>query len=111
MTAQGLRYDLPQALRIVWLVIGTISGIVVVAPFFLSPSFLFNLFPICAAKAAGSSCLLCGMTTAFVSIGQHDWQGASSANPGSIALFGALLLNFLAVATYTMMRVIRHANT
>ena len=111
MTSQGLRRDLPQALRIVWLILGALSGVLVLAPYLLPPDLLFGIFPICAAKAAGSSCMLCGMTTAFASIGHFDWAGAYSANQGSIPLYGVLLMNFACAVAYTMMRVIRHANS
>jgi hypothetical protein len=108
--AGSLRQEFPRALRIVWLVLGLVSGVLVVAPHVLSPEFLFEIFPICAAKAAGSTCVFCGMTTAFVSIGRHDWAGAQAANAGAIPLYGLLLMNFIGAGTYTMMRVIRHAN-
>jgi hypothetical protein len=110
MNSRGLREDLPQALRIVWLILGALSGVIVVAPFLFSSEILFHVFPICAAKAAGSSCVLCGMTTAFVSIGHGDWARAYAENAGAPTLFAALLFNFVGAAMYTMMRVIRHAN-
>ena len=106
----GLRHDLPKALRIVWLILGTVSGLLVLAPFFLPAQTLFSVFPVCAAKAAGSSCFLCGMTTAFVSIGRSDWAGALAANSGAIPLYIGLIVNFVAATAYTMMRVKRHAN-
>ena len=111
MTREGLRHDVQQALRIVWLVIAAFSGIIVLAPFLLSSESLSGIFPICAAKAAGSSCMLCGMTTAFVSIGQQDWARAYEANAGAIPLYAVLLANFVGAAMYTMMRVLRHAHT
>jgi hypothetical protein len=111
MTDPGLRRDVPQALRIVWLILGAISGALVIAPFVLPSQLLFGVFPICAAKAAGSSCFFCGMTTAFVEIGRGDWAGAYHANAGALPLFGALLVNFAGSCTYTIMRVLPHANT
>ena len=110
MPANGLRRDFPHALRYVWLVLGSLSGLAVVAPLVFPPDFLFGLFPICQARAAGGKCVFCGMTTAFVRIGQGDLMGAQSANSGSLLLYLGLALNFTAAAAYTMMRVIRHAN-
>ena len=74
---------------------------------------LFGIFPVCAAKAAGGQCLLCGMTTAFVHIGSRTiWTAARQANGGSLFFYTALTLNFVAVLlAYTMMRVFRHANS
>ena len=111
MWGDGFRHDLLTATRIVWIILGAISGIAVLAPFLLGPETLFSLFPVCQAKTAGRSCILCGMTTAFVSIGRGDLQGARFANGGSITVYIVLLVNFLAVLAYTIMRVKRHADS
>ena len=110
MPADKLRHDFRRALRYVWLILGCISGLVLIAPLVLPSDFLFALFPICPAKAAGGKCFFCGMTTAFVRIGQGDLMGAKSSNSGSLPLYLGLVLNFTAATAYTMMRVIRHAN-
>ena len=106
----ALRHDLPRALRIVWLIVAAVGGLAAIAPFLFSDSFLFGVFPVCAAKTAGSECILCGMTTAFVRIGAGDVAGAQAANGGALTVYFGLVLNFAAAAAYTMMRVIRHAN-
>lgn len=110
MIDRGLRQDLPQAVLMVWLILGALSGLLVVAPLLVPASLLFRAFPICSAKAAGSACAFCGMTTAFVSIGRGDMAGASEANAGAIPLYAALLVNFATAAAYTIVRVKRHAN-
>jgi hypothetical protein len=111
MTGRGFRHDLPYALRMVWLILSIVSCLAVLAPLFLPPSSLFRIFPMCQAKLAGSSCILCGMTTAFVSIGQGDFAAAQRANPASLPLYFTLVLNFVMGITYTMMRVKRHASS
>lgn len=111
MTERGFRGDLSYALRIVWLILSIVSGLAVLSPLFLSPSFVFRLFPVCQAKLTGSSCVLCGMTTAFVSIGQGDFAAAQTANPASLTLYFTLLLNFMMGTAYTIMRVKRHASS
>lgn len=110
MRRDGFYRDLAQSFRIVWLVTAAVSGLAVLAPLFLPANFLLHLFPVCAAKAAGSSCAFCGMTMAFVQIGHGDWPGARSANSGSLLLYAALAANFLAAAAYAIMRTTRHAN-
>jgi hypothetical protein len=110
MPDESFRDQFSRALRIVWLIVGFVSGLAVVSPFFAPAESLFSIFPICAAKAAGGQCLLCGMTTAFVNIGTGDLSAARQANGGSVYLYSALALNFVAALAYTMMRVIRHAN-
>ena len=110
MPADGLRQDFQDALRYVWLILGCVSAFAVIAPLVFPSETLSNVFPVCQAKAAGGQCLFCGMTTAFVRIGQGDLTGARSANSGPYGLYLGLALNFMACAAYTMMRVIRHAN-
>jgi hypothetical protein len=110
MTDGGLRRDLPRALVLVWLVLGAVTGLTALAPLVLPSSFLLGLFPSCPSKAAGFECTLCGMTTAFVLIGTGDYAGALRAHGGSVAVYGAFVLNFCAAAAYTMMRAKRHAN-
>jgi hypothetical protein len=109
MASDSLTEDISQALRIVWLILGAVCGLVVLAPLLLPADLLLGSFPVCGAKAAGGQCFLCGMTTAFVRIGAGDVSGAMAANSGSIILYSALGLNFAAVLAYTMFRVIRHA--
>jgi hypothetical protein len=110
MPADRQSTDLQRALRYVWLILACISGLALIAPLTFSSDFLFGLFPVCQAKAAGGECFFCGMTTAFVRIGQGDLTGAQSANRGALPLYFGLAVNFTAAAAYTMMRVIRHAN-
>lgn len=107
---EDLRHDVRVAASVVWLILAAVSGLVVAAPFLLPSTFLLNLFPACQAKTAGGSCILCGMTTAFVSIGEGDLVTAQLANRGAIAVYLALVTNFLATVAYTIVRVTRHAN-
>jgi hypothetical protein len=110
MPDERFRDQFSRAVRIVWLIIGFVSGLAVISPFVFPAESLFSIFPVCAAKAAGGQCVLCGMTTAFVHIGTGDLSAARQANGGSLFLYSALALNFVAALAYTMMRVIRHAN-
>lgn len=111
MPDEGFRETLTRAIVIVWLVVGLFSGLLVAAPLVASSNSLQDVFPVCAAKAAGGQCALCGMTTAFIHIGEGDWNSALRANGGSLALYSALTLNFGLAFAYTMWRVIRHANS
>jgi Protein of unknown function (DUF2752) len=111
MAPDQLSRDISKALQIVWLIVGAACGIVIIAPLILPADLLYGWFPVCATKRSGGRCILCGMTTAFVRIGAGNWSGALSANSGSIALYAGMALNFVAVAAYTMFRVIRHANS
>jgi hypothetical protein len=110
MAFDGLRQDLRQAFKIVWLIVAGVCGLVVLVPFLLPSQLMSGWFPVCAAKAAGGQCSFCGMTTAFMRIGEGDLPGAAAANAGSILLFTGMALNFAAGVAYTMLRVLRHAN-
>jgi hypothetical protein len=110
MPDESFRDQFRRALRIVWLIIGFVSALAVIFPFVFAAELLFSIFPVCAAKAAGGQCLLCGMTTAFAHIGTGNLSAARQANGGSLFVYSALTLNSVAALAYTMMRVIRHAN-
>ena len=107
MPADGLRHDTQLSLRYAWLILGGLSGLAVISPLLLSSEFLFHLLPVCQAKAAGGQCVFCGMTTAFVRIGQGEFASAQSANSGALPLYIGFTLNFVASLAYTMMRVIQ----
>ncbi len=111
MIAPGLRRDLAQALRLVWLVVGVITGALAAAPFVLPSQWMLGLFPACPAKLAGSECVLCGMTTAFVQLGSLDWAAAAASHRWSILLYLCFVLNFCGALAYTIVRAKRHANT
>lgn len=111
MASSTLRADLQKALHIVWLILAGLCGLAVMLPVVFPAEVLAPQFPVCAAKAAGGSCILCGMTTAFLKIGEGDLAGASVAHGGSIFLYTAMALNFGIAVAYTMLRVFRHANT
>jgi hypothetical protein len=82
-----------------------------VTPFVLPPGVLSALAPECRAKAAGGSCALCGMTTAFLHIGSGDVERARSAHAGSLALWILFVMNFIAAAAYLTVALMRkHRN-
>jgi hypothetical protein len=107
----NLRSDLKPALTGAWLVISAALAIVVVIPFvipFVIPAeLLYALIPECEAKRRGSSCVLCGMTTAFILISRGDLSGAQASNSGSVALWCAFALNFATALAYSFMALLR----
>lgn len=106
----SLRADLKPAFRSTWLTVSVLMAIVAAAPFVARAEFLGSLFPPCPAKARGSSCLLCGMTTAWSFIGRGDFSSAVQANAGSVPLWTGSVLNFVVAVAYsiTMLRRRRH---
>jgi hypothetical protein len=74
-----------------------------VVPFVVPAQALFNIAPVCEAKKRGSSCVLCGMTTAYVAIGTADFAGADTANAGALPLWSASVVNFQAAVAYLVM--------
>jgi hypothetical protein len=76
----------------------------VVAP----PDAITAVAPQCVRKARlGSECPGCGLTTAFVRIGEADWDGAAQANAAGIPLFGAFVLNSMLAAGWCVRRIRR----
>jgi hypothetical protein len=49
------------------------------------------LWPVCAAKRAGGSCGLCGMTHAFIAISHGRLDEARRVNPNSVPLYAGFL--------------------
>jgi hypothetical protein len=79
-----------------WLILTLLSVPVVVAPFVLPGEAISRWAPVCERKAkSGQECLLCGMTTAFLLIGEGECQEASHHNRASLPLFFVLLGNQL----------------
>lgn len=103
--------DLRKAVKVVWLILSVVGMLAVVAPVVLPEQAVLGLFPVCSAKARGSSCVLCGMTTAFVRLAHGDWRGAVDANPGAPALYVTFALNFLAAAAYSLTRTFGEQRT
>lgn len=84
------------ALVISWLILTLLSVPVVVAPFVLPAKTISGWTPVCERKAkTGQECLLCGMTRAFLLLGEGRFQDASHHNRASVPLFFLLLGNQL----------------
>jgi len=84
------------AFVIAWLILALLSIPVVAAPFVLPSQTISRWTPVCERKAkSGEECLLCGMTRAFLLIGEGRLQEASLRNHASVPLFLVLLGNQL----------------
>lgn len=103
----SLRSDIGPALTGVWLVVSAVLCAAAIAPFALPPGALYSTFDQCAAQARGSSCPLCGMTTAYIRIARADFTGAMDSNPGSVPLWTASLVNFPAAVAYSLAKLRR----
>lgn len=88
------------ALTLSWVVLSAVLFVTAVAPFFTPADWLFRVSPVCEAKRRGSSCVLCGMTTAYVAIGRIDFEAAQVANAGATPLWAASLVNFSGAVAY-----------
>jgi hypothetical protein len=85
--------QLKTALAAAWLVVSAALLPVLVAPFVLPADTIFELAPICEARAQGGECAFCGMTHAFVMIGHGLPDEAWAENGASLPLFSVLLWN------------------
>jgi hypothetical protein len=99
-----LARDIKIAIVWTWLIVSGMLVIAAVAPFLFPADLLAGLAPVCEARKAGGSCILCGMTTAFLRIGSGDWAGALAAHRGSAVLWTTFLLNFVVAVAYCMKR-------
>jgi len=89
------------ALVISWLILTLLSIPVVAAPFVLPAKTISHWTPVCERKAkSGEECLLCGMTRAFLLLGEGRLQEASLHNHASVPLFLVLLGNQLAAVWF-----------
>jgi hypothetical protein len=103
----SLRSDLKPALTGTWLILSAALATAAIAPFLIPAEVLYGVFPECEAKRRGASCALCGMTTAYVFIARGDLAAAYDSNGGSIALWSASVLNFIAATAYSLMALVR----
>jgi len=70
------------------------------ASFLLEPETLdhgiLSRLPPCPARQAGGSCALCGLSHAFLAIGRGDVAQAAALHSGSLWIYGALVVVWLA---------------
>jgi hypothetical protein len=90
------RADLQKAIRVSWIALACVGGVLVLSPYLLAQSAIQEWVGICPAKAAGDPCSLCGMTTAFFLIADGRIADASLANEASVPLYAGLAVNALA---------------
>lgn len=98
----SLRSDLPAAITGTWMVLAVAAGAAVIAPLILPGEVLYGLAPECEAKARGSECAFCGMTTGFILIARGDLSGAAQSNAGAPALYATFAVNFIAAVAYSI---------
>ncbi len=86
--------DLVRALRIAWVTLTLASAALLAVPFAVAPGTLARFVPRCEARAqSGTTCPLCGMTTAFYRIASGQFRQVTRANVASVPLFAVLVLN------------------
>lgn len=97
--------ELVKSFAIAWLILSLGILLVLLAPFVMSEGTITRLAPKCVWKVRyGKSCPLCGMTTAFVRISQGRLADACKANPSSLALYAAFVVNLLLAALFLTKR-------
>lgn len=84
--------DVVKAIRITWIIIGIIGCSAIIISGFLNPIHL-KFVPICPSLSIKRECILCGMTRAFIKIGNLNFKAAYLLNKGSIFLYIGILLN------------------
>ena len=97
--------QLRPALIAVWLIIAAAGMLAAAAPLILGATTLYSVFPVCEARTRNSRCVACGMTTAFVAIGEGRWADARKANAGAIPLYAGFGVNFAAALAYSIRKL------
>jgi len=101
------RAELRRALFLAWLVISAVLAAAVVVPLVASDGLISAVVPACVWKTQfGLECPACGLTTAFVLIGDGQWASAWTTHRGAIPLFGAFVVNS-SFWTRTLARLLR----
>ncbi|GEM_PF-1892182 len=89
--------ELKNALKIIWILSGFISLIIIFTVLFIQPNFIFDKISTCEYKLYGKECFLCGTTRAFYSIKELNIQKAYELNKFSPFLFIAMVSNILII--------------
>jgi hypothetical protein len=104
MSSGTLRTDLPRALRAAWFAVAAFFAISALLPSLLPAETLHDVLPACSARLRGQSCMLCGMTTAYLRIAEGDLAGATAANAGALPLYFGSWLNFALASAYCLFK-------
>lgn len=99
--------DLRSAVFASWLIVSVLLMLAVLAPFVLPAETVFGIAPACEARLRGESCVLCGMTTAYVRLAAGDYGGALESNQWSLAVWLASIANFTVAKAYLLIKLLR----
>lgn len=89
--------DLKTAFKIIWILSGFVSLLIICTILCTQPDFVFKNMPTCEYKLLGKECFLCGTTRAFYQIKELNIQKAYDLNKFSIVLFSAMIINVLII--------------
>lgn len=91
--------ELANALRIIWLISGIVSLIIILVTFFVPSDFVLKNMPTCDYSALNKTCFLCGTTRAFLEIKELNFAQAYKLNKLSLFLFFLMIINILLIIT------------
>ena len=89
--------DLKKALKIIWLLSGFISIVILFTVLFVHPNFVFQNISTCEYKLLNKECFLCGTTRAFYKIKEFNIRKAYELNKFSPVLFSMMITNILII--------------
>ncbi len=93
--------EMKIAIASVWLIVSAILLAVIIAPYFIHESALLTASGFCQlSHQHQETCLLCGMTRAFIAISQGHFAEAFTLNQWSLPLYGVILTNELSVIIF-----------
>jgi hypothetical protein len=102
--------EIKRAFHIVWLVFSIVAFVIVMVSIFVNNHAVLSMSPTCASmKYLNKECILCGMTRAFIAIGDFRWSAAYQLNRGSILLYLLFCANSVVFITLSLMNKIHYS--
>lgn len=96
-----------KALYWSWLIVSVPLLAAITLPLIAPETMIDSVTPRCFWKTRfGWECPACGLTTAFIHIGQGKWLNATNSNKGSIPLYWAFVLNSV-LSARSLIRLLR----
>lgn len=101
--------EVKQAFKIIWWIFSIAGLIIVFVSVFLKHDLVLSISPTCVSmKYFNKECILCGMTRAFLEIGDLRLALAYHLNRGSIILFLLFCVNSIVFITFGFINSIRY---
>lgn len=96
-----------EVTKTLWTSASIIGLLALSASYFAPKDIVLQNIPVCLAKRAGGSCILCGMTRAFFAISEGNFSLATEMNPYSIPLYAFLFLSLASQVSFLLFQSLK----